>query len=303
MKKKVLIGPSSFGSSDSAPLDLLKENGCRVIDNPYKRKLTRQELLELLPGIDGLVAGLEPLDRDVLVRSELKVISRCGSGISNVDVDACEELGIAFKFTPYGPTQAVGELTVAMMINLLRKVVPMHNSLVNGRWDKRVGMQLKGKTVCIIGFGRIGRRTAELLLPFQVDLVVVDPFITANALDVRQLELHQALSIADVVVLHMSDDDCVLNREALSQLKPGAYICNAARGTNMDEAALLEGLEKGSVSGAWLDCFTDEPYNGPLCQHPNVILTPHVGSYTKEGRLAMEMECARNMIDGLIETG
>jgi D-3-phosphoglycerate dehydrogenase len=300
---KVLLGTSSFGKKNPAPIELMERNGLTVVPNPYGKKLTRKQLLELLPGVDCLIAGLETVDRAVLDASDMKVISRCGSGSSNVDVKACEERGIIFKSTPYGPTQAVAELTLAMMINLLREVRTMNQSLNKGIWDKHVGFQLKGKTVCIIGFGKIGRRTASLLGPFEVNLFVVDPFLSGEVEGAAVMSMEEALPLADIVVLHASGKDCLLGKNELSLLKDGAFILNPARGENVDESSLLSALDSGKVAGAWLDCFCEEPYAGPLCGHPRVLLTPHIGSYTMEGRLSMEMEAAQNAIDGLCESG
>jgi D-3-phosphoglycerate dehydrogenase / 2-oxoglutarate reductase len=303
LKPKILIGTSSFGKQNHAPSDLLERSGLEVLPNPYGRKLTHQELLALLPGVDGLLAGLETIDRDILTASDLKVVSRCGSGISNVNVDACKELGIVFKSTPYGPTQAVAELTLAMIINLLRHVWPMHAALCKGKWDKHVGFQLKGKTVCIVGFGKIGRCTAALLEPFKVNLIAVDPCLDPDKETVLNLDLTDALPLSDIMVLHAGGEDEILGNKEFALLKRGAFLCNAARGQNVNETALLKALASGKIAGAWLDSFSTEPYNGPLCVHPKVILTPHVGSYTQEGRLNMEIEAAQNLIDGLQQKG
>lgn len=303
MKPKILLGTSSFGKRNPAPIQLMERHGLEVVPNPYGRKLTREELLHLLPGITGLLAGLEAVDRGVLKASDLKVVSRCGSGISNVDVEACKELGIVFKYTPFGPTQAVAELTVAMMISLLRDAWAMHANLCKGKWDKRVGFQIKGKTVVIIGFGRIGHRTVSLLEPFEINLIAVDPFLDPKKEPVRLMQLHEALPLADIVILHASGDEEIIGENEFVLMKDGSYLCNAARGQNINEAALGTALDNGKVAGAWLDSFSSEPYHGPLCGHPRVIMTPHVGSYTTEGRLDMEMEAARNLIDGLFENG
>ena len=302
MHFRVLIGPSSFGSPHSAPLDFLRENGLSIIPNPYGRKLSRSELMALLPGVDGLIAGLETLDRPVLKASTLKVISRCGSGITNVDLMAVQDLGIVFHSTPYGPTQAVAELTLGMVITLLRDVWPMQASLSGGKWDKRVGYQLKGKTVLVVGFGRIGRRTASLLEPFAVNLIAVDPFLDPNKGSLRLMGLHEALPLADIVILHAGGEEEIIGEKEFRLMKDGTFLCNAARGQNVNEAALSEALDSGKIAGAWLDSFSCEPYHGPLCGHSRVLMTPHVGSYTTEGRLDMEMEAARNLIDGLAET-
>ncbi len=298
MKKKILLGTSSFGKKDPSPIQYMTDRGYEVIPNPHGRKLTKPELMELLAGVDGLLAGLETIDREVLASSTLRAVSRCGSGISNVDVDACKELGIAFSFTPFGPTQAVAELTVGMILSLLRQSFAMHASLSQGKWDKRVGFQLKGKTVCIVGYGRIGQCTAGLLQAFNVDIIAVDPFAEASA-GLRVMELHDALPISDLVILHLAGEDLIMGAPEFALMKEGAYLCNAARGKNVDEAALFAAFNSEKLAGAWLDSFSTEPYIGPLCGHPKVLMTPHVGSYTAEGRRDMEMEAARNMVTDL----
>ena len=295
--EKILIGPSSFAALDSSPMDRLLEEGCYVIDNPFKRKLTKSELIDLLSeGITGLIAGLEPLDREVLEGSSIKVISRCGSGLSNVDLQAAEELGIEVCFTPEGPTSAVAELSLGAMLSLLRMIPLMNKELHEGRWTKEIGLQLEGKTVVIIGFGRIGKKLASLLAPFNVRILAVDPHLEKSIDYIPLVPLNQALTEADIVTLHCSGDDCVLGEGEFQHIKQGAFLLNAARGALIDEKALISALEEGKIAGAWLDTFEQEPYTGPLLKYPQVILTPHVGSYTSECRKKMEMEAVQNLI-------
>ncbi len=134
---KILIGPSTFAAVDKEPMDKLVKNGFEVIPNPFGRKLTREELLKLLPGIHGLIAGLETLDRQVMQNSELEVISRCGAGISNIDIAAAKELGIKIFYTPDAPTEAVAELVMGAMISLLRHIPQMDLDLHSGKWAKK----------------------------------------------------------------------------------------------------------------------------------------------------------------------
>lgn len=297
---KVLIGPSSFGELDRTPLDRLIEAGCEVIDNPFKRKLTKEELVKLLDdGIVGLVAGLEALDRDVLAKSHLKVISRCGSGLANVDLKAAKELGIEVCSTPSGPTTAVAELTLAAILSLLRLIPQMDRDLHEGRWVKKIGFQLEGKTVVIVGLGRIGTRVASLLGPFGVRVLAVDPYLAPASAALPLLSLEEALPQADILTLHCSGESCLLGKKELALLKPGALVLNPARGGLLDEAALVEGLRTGRIAGAWLDTFEREPYSGPLTDCPNVLLTPHAGSYTRECRSGMEVEAVENLIKAL----
>jgi D-3-phosphoglycerate dehydrogenase len=304
MASKILIGPSSFAETDKTPMSRLIEAGYEVIDNPYKRKLTKEELLDLLTeDVVGLIAGLETLDREVLEKSRIQAISRVGAGLSNVDLEATHDLGVRVFNTPDAPTNAVAELTIGAMLSLLRMISQMDQALHGGQWQKKIGLQLQGKTVVIIGFGRIGRRVAELLSPFGVKILVVDPYVDeSTCAGYRKVTLHAALTEANVVTIHSSGHDCIIGEKEFSQMKKGSYLLNVARGGVISERALVKAIESGTVAGAWLDTFEEEPYKGPLCRYRNVILTPHVGSYTAECRLRMENEAVDNLLDYLEST-
>ena len=297
---KILIGPSTFGKLNDAPFVRLKNAGYEAVDNPYKRKLTKAELLSLLKkDIMGLIAGLEPLDREVLEESGLKVISRCGSGLSNVDLNAAKELNIRICSTPEAPVEAVAELTLGAMLCLLRMIPQMDSDLHAGKWEKRIGLQLEGKTVLIIGFGRIGRRLVKLMLPFNVKVLVVDPSIENNIEGATLVSLEEALPKADIITVHSSGKDCLLDKREFGIVKSGAFLLNAARGSLVSETALIKAIEENRIKGAWLDTFGEEPYSGSLTGYPQVILTPHVGSYTAECRKRMEIEAVDNLIEAL----
>ncbi len=299
--RKTLIAPSSFGTVDQAPLERLKETGMEVIPNPFGRKLQKDELLALLPGVVGLIAGLEPLTRDVLEQSQLRVISRCGVGLSNVDLEAARALGIKVRSTPDAPTAAVAELTVGSMITLMRCVPQMDRDLHEGRWVKHIGVQLEGKTVVIIGFGRIGRKVASLLRPFKVRLLAVDPAFHGTIDDTSIVSLEVALRQADVISLHASGQTQVIGKREFGLMKSGLFLLNAGRGELIDESSLCRALDGGVVAGAWIDTFSQEPYAGPLARYPQVILTPHIGSSSAECRRRMEMEAVENLLSALAE--
>jgi len=295
---KVLLGPSTFAELDYSPVERLVKAGFSVLENPFKRKLTKAELLDLLTeDVKGLIAGLEPLDHEVMRKSNLRVISRCGSGMSNVDIEAAKGFGIKVCSTPDGPTTAVAELTVGAMVSLLRMIPLMDHSLRQGSWNKMIGTQLSGKTVGIIGFGRIGRRVAELLSAFNTRILVVDPSLNDAHEEFPVLTLEDALPQVDIVTLHASGETTIITKEEFGLIKPGAFLLNAARGGLVDENALVEALEAGRIKGAWIDTFSLEPYVGPLSGFKQVILTPHVGSYTFECRRAMETESVENLIN------
>lgn len=295
-KQKILIGPSTFGALDRSPVSKLQEHGFEVIDNPYKRKYSKQELIDLLPGVTGLIAGLETLDREVMAGSQLKVISRCGAGMSNVDLKAAEELGILVRNTPEAPAIAVSELTLGCLLALLRQVVKMNGSLHEKKWNKVIGRQLKDMQVTVVGYGNIGKKVARLLTAFGARVAAVDPRFSVMVEGIPVITLAQALKRSDAITLHCSGDKCLLGADEFSVMKKGVFILNAARGGLIDEKALKDALDSGLVAGAWLDTFENEPYAGVLCDHPQVILTPHAGSYSLECRLAMETEAVDNLI-------
>ncbi len=302
-KGKVLISTSTFGESDPTPIKTLEAAGFEVILNPFKRKLTRQESLNLLPDFDGLIAGLEILDKEVLEKSRLKVISRCGAGISNVDVQAAQAQGIKFFSTPDAPTNAVAELTIGAMLSLLRKIPQMNDQLHKGAWNKILGNQLEGKTVVIIGCGRIGLRVAEILKAFKAKILVVDPHVKNSHPDYKYVSIKEALPLADIISIHASGQQEIIGANEFSLIKPSAIILNVARGGVVNEQALLQALNQNKIAGAWIDTFVDEPYSGPLLSCPQVLLTPHVGSLTHECRQRMELEAAENLLQGFQELG
>jgi len=301
--RQILIGPSTFGEPDKAALEALSEAGWRILDNPFKRKLTKKELLDLLSeDVVGLIAGLETLDREVLERSNLKVISRCGSGMTNVDIEAARGLGIKVFSTPFGPTSAVAEATLGALLCLLRMIPIMDRDLHTGKWKKRIGTQLEGKTVAIVGYGRIGSRFAELLSPFQVKILVVDPMLEGADAVFPVISFKEALPQADIISLHASGEKTIIGSDEFRAVKPGVFFLNGARGGLVDEGALVKALETGRVKGAWIDTFQQEPYSGPLASFDQVILTPHIGSYSLECRRSMEMESVKNIISALKDT-
>jgi D-3-phosphoglycerate dehydrogenase / 2-oxoglutarate reductase len=299
MSNKVLLGPSTFAQADAGPLEMLRSAGLEVIPNPHGRKLTKDEITSLLePEVVGLIAGLEPLDRDVLSSSRLKVVSRVGSGMANVDMAAAKELGIKVYGTPDAPTTAVAELTIGGLLALLRQIPLRDRKMRGGEWHKTLGGQLRGRHLVVVGCGRIGRRVAELARAFGARTSGVDP-VAESTPALPMIGLDEALAAADVVSLHASGSEVLLTRERMASMKDGALILNAGRGELIDEQALLDALDSGRIAGAWLDVFRKEPYSGPLTERDNVVLTPHVGSYTAECRVEMEREAVENLLAGL----
>ncbi|MBP8132228.1 MAG: phosphoglycerate dehydrogenase [Candidatus Hydrogenedentes bacterium] len=299
----VAIGPSSFAEEDPAPLRILEDAGLTVRPNPFGRRLTQEEIIEHLRGADGLIAGLEPLNRAVLTSAapRLRAIARVGIGMTNVDQDAARELGIAVSNTPDGPVRAVAEMTLAALLAIARNIVPMSAALHAGSWKKTIGFGLEDTPVLIVGCGRIGRRAAELLQAFGARVLWHDPYV-ASPVGVpgeRMPTLDEGLAQAEVVSLHAAGAQCLLGAAQFARMRDGAVLLNSARGELVDEAALVAALESGKVSAAWFDAFWKEPYHGPLTRFPQVLLTPHTGTYTRQCRRDMETQAVRNLLHDL----
>lgn len=298
---KISISTSSFAKFSNEPLCLLDKAGITYVLNPFGRKLTEDEAIELLQGCIGLAAGTEPLTAKVMdALPKLRVISRCGTGMDNVDVEAAKKRGIIVRNTPDGPTLAVAELTLGYALDLMRQITRMDRELRSGTWKKRMGNNLKGKRLGIVGFGRIGRAVAEVFTPLGVEVAFNDPF--AESKTYQKMGVNNLLAWADIVSLHCSKTggECSLfTTEQLRIMKPGSWIINASRGGIVDEAALYEMLKSEHLAGAAIDVFEREPYDGSLTELDNVILTPHIGSYARESRIQMEIDTIKNLIEGL----
>jgi D-3-phosphoglycerate dehydrogenase len=302
MPLRVAIGPSSFGAEDDAPLRELARAGLETIPNPFGRRLTEAETIAHLADADALVAGLEPLNRRVLDSApRLRAIARVGIGMDTVDVAAAEERGIHVSNTPDGPTEAVAEMTVAAILCLLRRLVPADAAMHAGRWEKMLGRGLAECTVLVVGMGRIGSRVAAMLQALGADVVGYDPFLAESPVQGAPLaaSLPEALARADVVTVHADGAAPILDAAAFAAVRPGAIVCNAGRGALVDEAALVDALDAGTVAAAWCDAFEQEPYSGPLTRYPQVLLTPHAATYTRGCRRTMEVAAVRNLLRDL----
>jgi D-3-phosphoglycerate dehydrogenase / 2-oxoglutarate reductase len=254
--------------------------------------------------VHGLIAGTESLNSQILRNANcLKVISRCGVGLDNVDLTAAKELGIEVVSTPLAPTEAVAELTLGLMVALTRRVVEADRLMRQGSWKPLMGSLLEGKTLGIIGLGRNGKRLAELVQPLRMSLLAYEPFpdtAFVSRHQVRLVTLRELLTQADIVSLHVAltaETRHLIRRETLDLMKSNALVINTSRGEVVDEAALLEALEANRIGGAALDVYGEEPYQGPLTENNKIILTAHMGSYAKEARVQMESEAVDNLVN------
>ena len=304
---KVLITTSSFDLGNFHDAKALQDRGISIEKNPHGRRLTENEVAELTShGVIALLAGLEPLTENVLSGAKsLRVIARCGTGLDNVDLNAAKKLGIDVFNTPDAPTQAVAELTIGHMLNMLRGISVTDSHIRAGNWLPMMGSLLSTKTVGIIGLGRIGASVAKLLHAFGSRVVAHYPIITGHP-NVELLPLADLLRVADIVSLHTphsAETHHILDAAAFSLMKQGSCVVNVSSGGLIDEIALEQSLSSQHLAGAALDCFEDEPYNGPLLKLHTVQVTAHMGSYARETRDLIEAEASQNLITGLRKRG
>lgn len=282
-------------------MDTLMAHGATVVLNPHGRKMNAEETVALLQDADGLLAGLEPLDASVLGQApRLRAVARIGIGMDNVDRDFAESRGIKVSNTPDGPTQAVAELALAALMCMLRQVVAADNALHAGEWRKQIGRGLIGLKVLLIGYGRIGRRFGGMLHALGADVMATDPALDADqCAPVRAVGLTEGLAEADVISLHASGRDVIIDRKAVGRMRDGVMLMNCARAGLVDTDAVVDALRSGRIGGAWFDVFDEEPYHGVLQEFPQVLMTPHVSSYTRECRAEMEMQAVLNLLQDL----
>ncbi|MBN2558271.1 MAG: phosphoglycerate dehydrogenase [Clostridia bacterium] len=294
---RILTTTSYFGEHD------IPEK-IELIRNPYGRRLSENELSKILEEIrpDAIIAGVEPLTRKVLEgKPYLKAISRCGAGLDNVDLEAAKSLGIRVLNTPDAPTAAVAEMTVALILSLIKKLNIADAAVRRGEWKSPGGNMLFGKTIGIIGCGRIGEYVSRLLTAFGCDIIGHDIARIPTG-SIKPVEFDFLIGNADIISLHVPYSEKtrhIIGAAEIKGMKKSALLINTARGGLIDETALYDALSRGDISGAAIDCFEKEPYDGPLRELSNVILSPHMASGAEESRHGMEKEALENVLFAL----
>lgn len=301
-KYRVMIATYPFGRSGRKPLDLLEKTGWELITNSYGRRLKGNEVADFIRDADAVIAGTEPYPKEILQNARLKVISRVGIGLDNVPLKACQELGIAVTYTPDAPSQAVAELAMGNIINLLRRVHMSDRSVREGAWNRYMGLLLEEITVGIVGVGRIGKRVCKLLQPFGPRILACDlePDIEfGKTYHLEWVEKKELFKNADLVSLHIPINEYnyhYINRKTIAMMKTDSYLINTSRGPVVDEQALTDALFQKHLAGVALDVFEKEPYEGPLARLDNVVLTAHIGASTRASRYLMELGAAEDCI-------
>lgn len=304
MNDLILIALSTFSRESREPLALLEASGIPFEIHKSGKRITREELLNQAGHASVIVAGVEPYDADLFKQlPALRCISRCGVGVDSIDLVAAREHGVTVANTPDSPVQAVAELALSMFLSLSRNIPRQSKLMSERRWERVESHLLRGQTVGLIGFGRIGRRVAELCLAFGAKVHVCDPFVSVEEISSRgvvPVSFDELLATSDILSIHASKGGSgspLLGNDELARVKPGAIVINLARGDMIDEDALVDALRTGRVSGAGLDVFPSEPYTGALCDFPQVILTPHSATLPVETRGEMECRCVQNALD------
>jgi len=303
MSKKVFISTSSFGDFSGEPVDLLKREGFEVILNPLGRKLNETETIEFLKDTVGVIAGTEKYSETVFNGLPLlRAISRVGVGVDSIDFDAANRRSVGVVATKTDLSKAVAELALALIFDLSRKVASHDEAVKAGKWSKSIGRLVYGKTLGVMGLGKIGKSLIEMTSGLGLKYLAFDAYrdeTFAADHQVTYVSEDELLQQSDIVSLHLKYSPVLyhfLSEEKLRLLKKDAILVNTSRGELIDETALFSLLKENSFGGAGLDVFEEEPYGGKLCGLSNVVLTPHIGSFVKEIRSDMEMEAVQNFI-------
>jgi D-3-phosphoglycerate dehydrogenase len=308
---RVLVTPRSLTGADTALLEPIAAAGYELVRAPAGRQPSEDELLELLPGCVGWVAGVEPIGRRVLDGApDLRVISRNGAGVDNIDVDAARERSIAIVRAGGSNARGVAELTIALYLACARGVLPSATALRDGRWEREIGDEAAGRTLGVIGAGAIGQEVLMLGAALGMETVATDPYADAEQLaagGTRLVELEELLAVSDAISLHRpapQDGRPVLGGAELAGVKRGAILLNTARAGLVDDDAVLAGLDAGRLSAYATDVFEVEPPRpSALLRHPQVLATPHIGGFTRDSVRRSASAAIENLLEALASRG
>jgi D-3-phosphoglycerate dehydrogenase len=291
-----LVTPTSFAKDDPTLKTALEGAVGEVLYNTTGRPLTSPELVQLIPGVDGYIAGVDCVDQEVVqAADQLRVIARYGVGVDSIDLEAARQTGIVVCNTPGANAGSVAELTIGLMLSLARNLPAAIQATKAGEWPRLSGISLEGKTVGLLGFGAVGAQVARRLSGFNCTILVYDPLVKQAQPEFPNVQIvskEEVIQRSDFLSLH-----CALTAETrnmvdarfLAQMKPGSFLINTARGELIDESALFDALQSGKLRGAALDVFTHQPpgKGHPLLGLPQVITSPHMGAHTDSATNAM----------------
>ncbi|MDV7340810.1 phosphoglycerate dehydrogenase [Terasakiella sp. A23] len=300
---KAVITTVPFGAIDETPLVLMKEAGLDYEINPLGRKLKPEEVAGVIGSADIVIAGTERIDKAVMDQCpNLKAICRVGIGLDSVDLVAAKEKEILVSYTPDAPSPAVAELTIGLMLDVLRGVSKADRDIRQENWHRLAGRRLSDCKVGILGCGRIGARVIKhLAMGFPGVDIWANDLLDKPELDgfVTWADKKDILQQCDVISLHLPltpQTQNLISAQELSLLKSDAVLINTARGGMINEKALADAIKNGQLHGAAIDVFEQEPYCGELAALDNLVLTCHLGSMTKDCRAQMEIEATAEAV-------
>jgi D-3-phosphoglycerate dehydrogenase len=301
---KVLITTVPFANVDRTPLDLLENAGVEYLINPLNKKLTPTELSQLIDDFDVLIAGTEIINEEVLNHAKnLKFISRVGIGLDALDLAAIKSRNIKLSYTADAPAPAVAELTMGLILSLIRNVHLSNKNMHEGKWNRYFGKRIEESAIGIVGVGRIGSRVLNHLTGFNPKKILVHDVkkteLNFPGLPLDWVSLEQLLEQSDIISFHLplsASTKNLITRESILKMKRDTVLINTSRGGIINEEDLYQALRAGELAGAAVDVFEEEPYNGPLNQLDNVILTAHMGSMSVDCRTRMEIEATEEAI-------
>jgi D-3-phosphoglycerate dehydrogenase / 2-oxoglutarate reductase len=287
---KILITPRSLTRDGHPSLAKLEAAGYELVFSTPGAFPSENELLEILPGCVGYLAGVEEISAKVLdAATDLKAISRNGTGVDSVDVEAARRNGVQILRAAGANARGVAELTMGHILAVIRSIPFSDAAMKAQQWSRRKGVELAGRTLGLIGCGMIGQLVAGFALAFDMDVIASDPFADASFKPSERFafaSLDDVLTGSDIISLHcpsQSDGAPLIDAASIEKMTDGVYIINTARASLLDDVAVLAGLESGKIAGVVIDAFDPEPpTDWKLASHPKVIGTPHIGGFTSE---------------------
>ncbi len=304
---KILITPRSFASFSDKPLKMLTGRDYKIKRNNTGRPYKKEEMLKLIKDVDGIIIGIDGLSAEIIEEAnELKVISKYGIGLDNIDINMATNKKIVVTNTPTANVDAVADLTFGLILSLARRVPEADRKTKSAKWGKIIGKSVWEKTIGIIGLGKIGRQVVKRAKGFEMNILAFDIVKDkkfAQKYGIKYVNLEKLLRKSDYITIHSPLNDATQNMisyEELEKMKKDAFLINTSRGGIVDEEALYDALRNNKLRGAALDVYKNEPLQeSPLKELDNVIMTPHIGAYTEEAIENMSIQAAQNLIDVL----
>lgn len=301
---KILIATVPFGEKNSLPIEMLKENNIEYVINPLNKKFTEDELCQYVDDVDIIIAGTEPITKKVLEKAKkLKLISRVGIGLDSVDLIEAKKRGVIVSYTPEAPGPAVAELTMGLMLSLLRQIHVSNLEMHRGNWNRYFGRRIAEVTIGVIGVGRIGARVLNRIAAFGTPRLLLNDVVPNQAITkkfkVEWVSKDTIYKEADVISIHVpltAHTKNMISTKQMDLMKSDALLINTSRGGIVNEQDLYIALKNNKIGGAAIDVFEEEPYVGALAKLDNCILTSHMGSMSVDCRTRMEIEATEEAV-------